>query len=148
MSAEDTARRIWELIEAKDTASAAELLADGFTFSGPTPEPVSGEMWLGLHDKLNAAFPDWKFNIGHVHPHGDVIHVTAQITGTQTGDLDLSPMGMPSVPATGKAIQLPAEELGVRVEGDKITQISGHPVEGGGVMGILSQLGVEVPHDH
>lgn len=147
MGAVEVASKVWQLIEAKDTAAAAELLSDNFTFSGPTPEPISGSMWLGLHDKLNAAFPDWKFNV-EVHQHGDMVHCTAQITGTQTGDLDLSPLGLPVVPATGKSIQLPREDLMVAVEGDKITSISGEPVPGGGVMGILSQLGVEMPHDH
>ena len=148
MSDEAIARKVWELIEAKDTAAARELLSDDMTFSGPMPEPVSGDAWLGIHDKLNAAFPDWSFNMTSVHQHGDVVHCTAQVTGTQTGDLDLSPMGMPVVPATGKSIQLPQEELSVKVEGGKITSISGHPVPGGGVMGMLSQLGVEIPHDH
>lgn len=145
MGAVETASRVWQLIEAKDTASAAELLTDDFTFSGPVPEPISGAEWLGMHDKLNAAFPDWKFNISDVHEHGDVVHITAQITGTHTGDLDLSPMGMPTVPATGNAVQLPQEELDVAVVGDKIASISGEPVHGGGVMGILEQLGVELP---
>jgi predicted ester cyclase len=146
MGAVELASKVWDLIEAKDTAAAAELLSDDFTFSGPVPEPINGEMWLGMHDRLNAAFPDWKFNISDVHPHGEVIHCTAQITGTHTGELDLSPLGLPVVPATGKSFQLPREEMGVAVVGDKITSISGESTPGGGVMGILSQLGVEVPH--
>lgn len=145
MNAVDTAKRVFELIEAKDTAGAAKLLTDDFTFSGPTPEPIGGAQWLAMHDKLNAAFPDWKFNLTDVHEHGDFIHSTAQITGTHTGDLDLSPMGMPTIPATGKAVKLPREELNVKVVGDKIKSIDGPPVEGGGLMGILGQLGVQPP---
>lgn len=145
----EVASKVFELIEAKDTAGAKALLADGMTFSGPVPEPVGGDMWMGLHDKLNAGFPDWSFNLSGVHQHGDVVHATAQITGTHTGDLDLSPMGMPVVPATGKAIQLPQEELSISVVDGKITSVHGDPVPGGGVMGILQQLGVEMPpHDH
>lgn len=144
----EIAAKVFELIEAKDIAGAKTLLSDDMTFSGPVPEPVSGDMWMGLHAKLNAGFPDWSFNLSGVHQHGDVVHCTAQITGTHTGDLDLSPMGLPVVPATGKAIQLPAEELSVTVDGGKITSVAGDPVPGGGVMGILGQLGVEIPHDH
>lgn len=145
MTAVDTARRVFELIEAKDTAGAAKLLSDDFTFSGPVPEPINGAQWLGIHDKLNAAFPNWKFNLADAHEHGDVIHCAVQITGTHTGDLDLSPMGMPTVPATGKSVKLPREELNVKVVGDKIKSIDGPPVDGGGVMGLLGQLGVQAP---
>ena len=147
MSAEDTVKNLFELLEANDLDAAAAMLDDGFTFSGPIPEPVDGQQWLGLQAKLNAAFPDLSFNLDHVHIHGDVIHATVQLTGTHEAELDLSPMGMPNVPATGKSINLPSEELSVSVEGDKVTSVSGPAVEGGGVMGILSQLGA-APHDH
>ena len=141
----DIVRQVFELIEAKDTAGAAALLSDNFEFSGAVPEPIGAQEWLGLHDALNAGAPDFSFNIDQVEPHGDVTHITVALSGTHTEELNLSAMGLPTVPATGKSFQLPSEEIAVTVEGGKVTSVVVPVVEGGGVMGILSQLGIEPP---
>lgn len=146
MNAVDTALKVFELIEAKDTQAAMDLLTDDFTFSGPVPEPINGQQWLGLQSKLSDAFPDFSFNLQEgAHQHGDAVHCVVKLSGTHEAELDLSPMGMPVVPATGKSFQLPEEAMFVTVVGDKISSVKSDPVPGGGVKGILSQLGVEPP---
>lgn len=148
MGAAEMAKKVFELIEAKDTQAAAEVLSDDFKFSGPVPEPISGKEWLGLHDKLNTAFPDFSFNLrDEVMVEGDVAHIKVNLSGTHEAELDLSPMGLPKVPSTGKSMNLPEEALAVTVVDGKVTSVHGEPVEGGGVMGILAQLGVELPAD-
>jgi len=131
-------------IEAADYDTAAALLTDDFVFSGPVPEPISGDMWLGLQAKLSDAFPDWSFNVHNVHAHGDTVHINVQITGTHNGTLDLSAMGMPVVPATGIAVELPVEDVYVTLRGDQVASVEAEPTEGGGVPGILAQLGVDM----
>lgn len=55
-------------------------------------------------------------------------------------------MGMPTVPATGKAIKLPVEHAECTVEGGKIVKLHvGDVSPDGGVPGILKQLGVQMP---
>jgi hypothetical protein len=54
-------------------------------------------------------------------------------------------MGIQSVPATGKHVQLPFEPLTVTVVNGKATRIQAEHVEGGGVPGVLSQLGINMP---
>ena len=68
-----------------------------------------------------------------------------QLSGTHQAELDLSPLGLPNVPATGKSFQLPLETATISFNGEKITSVRTTEVAGGGVMGILSQLGVEAP---
>ena len=145
MSAIEMARTLMKSIEAGEMAAAAKLLSDGFMFSGPVPQPINGTEWLAMQEKLHAAFPDWRFNLSDLHEHGDQIHATVQISGTNKGSLDLSFLGMPANPATGKAIKLPKEELTFTSENGKLASLSVAPVAGGGVMGILGQLGVKVP---
>ena len=123
----------------------ASHLSDDMTLSGPTPEPVSGEQWIGLAGTLAAAFPDWSYNLSDVQETGNGARTTHQITGTHTGDLDLSPMGMPVIPATGNAIKLPVEHADITVEGGKVVHVDAHVPAGGGVPGILKQLGVDMP---
>lgn len=145
MDAVETTKKLFERIESGDTGAASELLTSDFVFSGPVPEPVDGKMWLGLHDRLNAAFPDFSFNSNGAELMGDKVKIELQLSGTHQSELDLSPMGLPDVPATGKSFQLPTEVATVRFTDGKISSVDVAKVEGGGLMGILAQLGVEVP---
>jgi len=145
MQALEMANKLFQAIEAKDTSTAAKYLSDDFTFSGPVPQPISGHEWMAMHQGLSIAFPDWKFNASDLREADGNVHGAVQITGTHTGELDLSTFGMPNVPATGKAIKLPREEFTLTVSNGKFSSFNNPPTDGGGVMGILSQLGVELP---
>ena len=75
-----------------------------------------------------------------------MVRVAVQITGTHTNDLDLTPMGMTKVPATGKSVSNPVEHPEITIKDGKITSIHVADVTpDGGVGGILKQLGVEMP---
>lgn len=146
MSAAETVRAAFAAVEAGDLAKLADLVSDDMEFSGPVPEPIGKEQWLGMQGLLLAAFPDWSFNLEDVKEEGNVATTTHHITGTHTGNLDLSPMGMPTIPATGKAIKLPVEHAECTVEGGKLIKLHvGDDNPDGGVPGILKQLGVEMP---
>lgn len=145
MDAVEATKKLFALIESRETGAAAELLSDDFTFSGPVPDPINSAAWLGLHDRLNDAFSDFSFNLRDAQQVGDAAQVTLQLSGTHSSELDLSALDMPNVPTTGKSFELPPESTTVTIEGEKITSIRVAAVEGGGVMGILSQLGVEPP---
>jgi predicted ester cyclase len=141
----EIAKKLLSLIEAKDNASALKLLSDDFTFSGPVPEPISGPMWLGMVERLIKAFPDWAYNVSDLKLDGDIVHLTVHISGTHKGELDLSNLDFPKVPATGKKIQLPRDETELKIEGGKVKYFKTSPNPEAGVSGILKQLGVAVP---
>jgi len=145
MSALEMANKLLQALEAKDTTTAAKLLSDDFTFSGPVPQPISGPEWLAMQQSLGIAFPDWSFHVADLREDGSKVRGTIQITGTHKGDLDLSGLGMPKVPATGKAVKLPRGEITLTVSNGKFTSLNSPAPDGGGVMGILSQIGVKVP---
>jgi hypothetical protein len=52
------------------------------------------------------------------------------------------------VPATGKKIKLPREDITLSMSDGKFSSLVNTPTSGGGVMGILSQLGVKMPAAH
>ncbi len=142
---EDEVRNLLAAIEADDMNTAMSYLSRDFQLSGPVPEPIGAREWLGLHHALNQGMPDFSFNLKEVRADGNRVYTTVQISGTQTNDLDLSAMGMGVIPATGAAVQLPQEHPVATFDGNKIVSIDLEPVEGGGVPGILAQLGVVVP---
>jgi hypothetical protein len=137
---------ILQAIEDSDFETARSLLTDDFLFSGATPEPVPGDVWLGLHRQMNMACPDFSFNMAHVHVHGDVIHASVSLSGTQQNDLDLTGFGLPYVAATGRSFRLPTEELSFTVDNGMVMGLHVTPIPGGGVPGVLGSLGVEMPH--
>jgi hypothetical protein len=55
------------------------------------------------------------------------------------------PWAWVSIPATGKSISNPEERGETTVKDNKVTSVHINAVEGGGLMGILKQLGVEPP---
>ena len=114
-------------------------------FSGPVPEPVDAHTWLGLVKALNAGMPDLEFHTHTMGVEGNVVMKGAQITGTHTADLDLTPMGFGVIPASGKSVELPHEAGRITVEGDKIKSYVIDVVEGDGLMGILAQIGFQPP---
>jgi hypothetical protein len=145
VDAEEVVRAMITAVDDCDMETAAGYLSAGFLFSGPVPEPIGKVSWVGLHQGLLAAFPDWSFNLSGVHVEGDLATTTHHITGTHTGDLDLSAMGLPRLPATGKSISLPEEHARCTVKNGKIVRIEIDPNPDGGLPGTLKQLGVEVP---
>jgi hypothetical protein len=141
---EEVVKAMMTAVDNGDMETAAGYLSADFTFSGPVPEPINKAQWVGLQRQLLVAFPDWSFNLSDVQVEGNIVTTTYQITGTHTGELDLSPMGLPKIPATGKSISLPEEQARCTVEAGKIVEIHIDPNPAGGVTGTLSQLGVEI----
>ena len=131
-------------VEAGDWNTAASLLAEDMVFEGPVPEPVGKAQFVGLQSALVAGIPDWSFNPTDISAQGDQVFLTNHISGTQTGTLNL-PMLPAPIPPTGRSFQLGAEPVVVTIRDGLVTRISAQSGPQGGVMGILMQLGVELP---
>jgi predicted ester cyclase len=91
------------------------------------------------------AMPDWKFNATDFKEDGDQVTVPLRITGTHTGELQLPMPGLPAIPASGTKVSLPAEPSTFTVKNGKLAKLEVANTPGGGVMGILFQLGVNMP---
>jgi len=143
MSKTETVKAFSSALESKDFDKAASYLSDDFTLTGPTPQPVGKNEFIGIQSAFILAIPDWSFNDHDVQEQGDKVTGAVQITGTHTEPLVLS--GMPPIPATGKKISLPEEHLEFTFKGDKIASLTSDNVPGGGIPGVLQQIGVQMP---
>jgi predicted ester cyclase len=145
MDTKATVQALMDAIQMGEFDKAKPLFADNFKFSGPVPEPISGEAWLGMSASLKAAFPDlnYRFNIERVD--GDTAHISGELSGTHKGTLDLTAMHMGTIPATGKSFRAAHEHGKVTTNNGKITAWAMEPTEGAGLMAILGQLGIKVP---
>ena len=145
MSNLDVAKRAAALLESRDSKGLQTLMADDFVAKGPTLE-LTKQQALGYLQIMFTAFPDHRFHFADFEEKGNSIYCTSSETGTHTGVLDLNPLGVSvSLPPTGKSLKLPKCVIAFRVVGDKLIYYSEAAVKGGGLAGILEQLGVKLP---
>jgi predicted ester cyclase len=132
-------------LEARDFEKAASYLTDDFVFSGPVPQPIGTREFIAVQSAFEDAFQDWSFNSHDEVEEGDKVVAAVQITGTHTRDLVLPMPGMPTIPATNKRVSNPVEHLTFTFRGDKIASLTSDNVPGGGVPGVLQQIGDSLP---
>ncbi|NIM92141.1 MAG: hypothetical protein GTO18_00285, partial [Anaerolineales bacterium] len=130
METKELAQNFVDAFNKGDLDAVASYLSEDFQFSGPVPEPLSAAEWIGFSRILKAAFPDIQYNLRVESINGKVVKTSSKVSGTHTGDLDMSAMGMGVIPATGKSFSNPEEYGFATVEGDKITSIQIDSVEG------------------
>ncbi len=140
MNALEIVKKTLEKIE-KGNIDASDFTED-MTFSGPVPTPLKLDGYVTFIRNTVGGIPDWKFNAHDYKVEGDVVLVKFGITGTHTKTLPALLPGMSAVPATNRRIKLPEQLMKIRVRGDKICEIVGEIPAGGGVWGLLAQLGV------
>jgi len=145
MDARETVQALLETVQSGDYQTAKSLLADDFMFSGPIPEPINGEQWLGMTAGMKAAFPDLDYHFKVEGVEGEVVKTSSQLSGTHTGDFDLTSMGMGVIPATGKSFSMTKDSGESEVRDGKIVAYRIQPTEGAGLIAILTQLGISVP---
>ena len=145
MDSKATVQALMDSIQKGDFEKAKSFLSDDFQFSGPVPNPIGREAWLGMSANLKTAFPDLDYQFHVDDADGDVVKLSAQLKGLHSGDLDLTSLNMGVIPATNKSFANPQEHGTATVKGDKVVSWAVEPIEGGGVMGILGQIGVKPP---
>jgi len=127
-------------IQKGDFENAKSMLADDFQFSGPIPEPIDKEAWLGMSSSLKTAFPDLDYHFKVIGAEGNVVKSTSQLSGTHSGSFDLTKMDMGVIPATNKSFSAKLEKTKVTVRENKITSWVVEPTDGAGLKAILGQL--------
>jgi predicted ester cyclase len=142
MDAQTVVQAFYAAIEAGDLARMASYLSDHFTFSGPVPQPMGKTAFRAFMDALVAAMPDLKLHTKNFQVQGSKVTLTVQLTATHTAPLHPIRPGMSPMPATGKKVTLPEERVSITVHDDQLASVEVAQVPGGGVPGILAQIGI------
>lgn len=145
MNKREIVQALLDSVQKGDFETAKSMLADDFQFSGPIPEPINQEAWLGMSSSLKTAFPDLDYHFKVIGTDGDFVRITSQLSGTHTGSFDLTNMNMGVIPATDKTFSAKPEKTKITVKENKITLWAVEPTDGAGLKAILDQLGVEAP---
>ena len=144
MSNLEVVKKFANLLDSGDVMGLRDFLADDFKAKGGTLE-LTKQQALGYLQTIFTAFPDHRFSFTDFNEKGDLVYCTGQETGTHNGVLNLIPFGIPvSLPPTGKSFILPKCIFSFHAAGNKVTYYSEEAVKGGGMGGILEQLGVKL----
>ena len=143
MDAKTTVQTLLDAVQKADFETARSLLSDDFQFIGPVPEPINRDAWLRMSRSLKKAFPDLDYRFHVEGADGNIVRISAKLKGTHTNELDVSAMNMGVIPATKKSVINPNERGKVTVRSGKVTSWVVESIAGGGMMGILGQLGVK-----
>jgi hypothetical protein len=145
MDSKATVQTLMDSVQKGDFEKARSLLSHDFQFSGPVPEPINAEGWMGMSKSLKKAFPNLEYQFKLESMAGETAEISAQLKGMNSGDFDLTGMHMGVIPATNKSFTAAREYGKVTVKGDKVTSWATTPIEGAGLMAILDQLGIKPP---
>jgi hypothetical protein len=140
-SAAGVVKQVMSAIEGGDFPAARVLLHDDFEFSGPVPQPIGPEAWLGVHRALYAAMPDLRFNATNITDDGHTVRFNVALTMHHTGTLALPALGVADLAPTNKSIALPPESATVVVRNGRLTSWSNVTPADGGVARILAEAG-------
>lgn len=143
MNKRETVQALMDSVQKGEFELAKSMLADDFQFSGPVPEPINKEIWLEMSINLKAAFPDLNYHFKMIGTDGDVVRSTTQMSGTHTGNLNLTNMNMGMTPATNKPVSAKTAKTRITIRKDKITLWEVEPTDGADLSAILGQLGVK-----
>src|SRR5215216_564429 len=145
MNKREIVQTLLDSVQKGDFEKAKSLLSDDFQFSGPIPEPVNREAFLGMSASLRTAFPDLDYHFKVIGADDDVVKTASQLSGTHRGPFDLTGMNMGMIPATDKTFSAKLEKTKITVKENKISSWAVEPTQGAGLKAILDQLGVTLP---
>jgi predicted ester cyclase len=146
MEAIDVVKTLITALQSGDMELAANTMTDDFKASGLLPNrDLTTRELLALQSELLVAMPDFSYNLAGVQEDGDEVKAQVQITGTQTGDLSLTLLGLQPIPATGLVVDLGQLATRYRVADDKVAEMHVDSLPGGGLTGLLQQAGGEIP---
>jgi hypothetical protein len=148
MNPREIVQALLDSVQRGDFQKARFLVSNECQFSGPVPEPIKREVWMAMNKNLKKACPnlDYHFHVDRVDGlDGSVVKISAELKGTHSGVLDLSSLGLGVTPATAKSFAMPREHGQVTIKHSKVASWVVERAEGGGLMGILAQLGIVGP---
>jgi SnoaL-like domain len=134
-------KKVMSAIEAGNFPAARALLSDDFKFSGPVPQPIGPDAWIGVHRALYGGMPDLRFNATNFIDDGPTVRFNVALTMHHTGTLALPALGIADLEPTNRSIALPPESATVIVRDGKLASWANVTPADGGLGRIVAEAG-------
>ncbi len=147
MSAIDTVNTFMTALQSGDIELAADTMSDDFVMTGFAPKDLNKNQFLSTYSNLLAAMPGLSFNMSDERSEEDgAVQTEIEITGTHLNQLELPVLGVGPIEPTGLDVTLVQTKTTYSVNSDnKISRMEMQHVVGGGLEGLLQQVGAELP---
>ena len=147
MNAIDAVNTFITALQSGDIELAANTMSDDFVMSGFAPKQLDKNQFLSTYSNLLSSMPDLSFNMtDEPSEENGVVQTEIEITGTQLNQLALPVLGIQPIEPTGLAVTLAQTKTTYHVNSDnKVTRMEMQAVAGGGLEGLLQQVGSEIP---
>jgi len=133
-------------LEEREFEEASGYLSDDFLFTGWTPRPLDKRQFLETMKGLKEGIPGLIFNLHNVADNANhQVTGAFQVAGYQSDSFILPVLGTPPIPQMAKSVALPSEEVEFELRAGKIARLNVQHTQGGGIKGLLEQLGFELP---
>ncbi|MCU7495670.1 MAG: ester cyclase [Ignavibacteria bacterium] len=131
-------------IEQRNFTKAEDLLSNSFKVTGVAPDTLDASGFMSIHRALGNGIPDFRFNYEFLKEKGGAVNVRFHITGTHTKSMPAPYAGLRTIAPTNKSVNMPDEQVEFTVRDNKIQKLQVTHVEGGGLPGLLKQIGVDL----
>ena len=109
-------------LDSPDVDEADQYLSESYQLIDFTPQPMDKDSMLVMKKRFKDALPNLAHSLSNIRVEANVVKLTVQISGTNSGHLDLREMGIGVVPRSRKFIIFPNGNYEFTVDSGQITQ--------------------------
>ena len=118
----DIVKAYFEALDSENMEMAEQYLAENYRLVDFTPQPMDKQAMLDLIGLFKTALPNLRHSLANIRLEENVVKLTVQRSGTNSGNLDLRKMGIGVVPFSRKFIIFPNSSYEITVSNGKISQ--------------------------
>ena len=117
----DIVKAYFAALDSPDPEQARQYLSEEYQLVDFTALPLDQAAMFGFINHLKAALPNLKHSLSNICAEGNVVKLGVQLSGTNSGNLDLREMGLGVVALTKKFIIFPNGNYEFALKNSKIT---------------------------
>jgi hypothetical protein len=103
-----------------DVEQVDQYLSEDYLLVDFTTQPMNKDGMMAMKQLFKAALPNMLHSLSNIRQEENVVKVTVQVSGTNSGNLDLRKMGLGVVPSSKKFIIFPNGNYEFTVKNGKI----------------------------
>jgi len=121
MDSIDIVKAYFAALDSADMSQVDLYLAENYQLVDFTQQPMDKEAMLDMLSLFKSAFLNLRHSLSNIRAEGNVVKLTVQLSGRNSGHLDLRKMGIGVIPRSQKFIIFPNGDYEFTVRNEKIT---------------------------
>lgn len=133
-------------LDSEDMDQVDQYISEQYQFVDFTPQPMDRDARLGIIRLFKAGLPNLKHSLSNIRIEENLVKLSVQLSGTNSGHVDLRKMGLGVIPSSQRFIIFPNGNFEFTVRNGKITteRDVSPPSPNRRMSGMLKALGVNV----